>query len=407
MGRKILVLGMGAQGSTVAQRMNEEDVVSEIICADYDQKAVESFVKIIKKGRGARVDASDPAGITEIARGVDLIVNALPLQFGKNVLEAALAVKANYQDFATTESIADNWVEGLKIMFAEYGPRFRDIGKLAVVGTGSAPGLICAATRVAVRELDSCDTIFNIVWEGVEVKRYLPYWWSPVTALGDMCEDAFAFENGRIIRTTPFSLPIYRKYNYMDEAVRFVEHAHDEPVYMGINAEKYFKGAKNIYFKYSGGGVRFAEPLYRAGLLSKAPEEIDGQTVTPFNLVLKHLPAAPKYRDEIKAIIDEGVLSDSGCMVVEAYGKKDGKDIRVETHVFAPGLVDSFNRAGITAEMYLTGQGGALFTKMFVNDKYEQTGLITTDMLTDAEIDYYFARAAELDITLKTESFEI
>jgi saccharopine dehydrogenase-like NADP-dependent oxidoreductase len=387
--------------------MDEEDGVSEIICADYDQKAVESFVKLLSKGRGAHADASDTAGITELARGVDLIVNALPLQFGKNALEAALAVKAHYQDFATTESISDSWVEGLKIMYAEYGPRFKDIGKLAVVGTGSAPGLICAATRVAVRELDSCDTIFNIVWEGVEVNRYLPYWWSPVTALGDMCEDAYAFENGRIIRTTPFSLPIYRKYSYMDETVKFVEHSHDEPVYMGINSEKYFKGAKNIYFKYGGGGVRFAEPLYRAGLLSKAPEEIDGQRVTPFNLILKHVPPAPKYRDDIKAIIDEGVLSDSGCMVVEAYGKKNGKDIRVETHVFAPGLVDSFNRAGITAEMYLTGQGGALFTKMFVNDKYEQTGLITTDMLTEPEIDYYFARAAELDITLKTESFDI
>jgi saccharopine dehydrogenase-like NADP-dependent oxidoreductase len=387
--------------------MDEEANVSEIICADNDRKAVDAFVKILTKGRGAYADASDKDSLTELARGVDLIVNALPLQFGKNVLEAALAAKANYQDFATTDSLGSNWVEGLNIMFSEYSPRFKDIGRLAVVGTGSAPGLICAATRVAVRELDSCDTIFNIIWEGVETKRFMPYWWSPVTALGDMCEDAFAFEDGRIIRTVPFSLPIYRKYSYMDRAVRFVEHAHDEPVYMGINAEKYFKGAKNIYFKYAGEGVKFAEPLYRAGLLSKKSEEIDGQTVVPFNLVLKHVPPAPKYRDEIKAIIDEGVLSDSGCMVTEAYGKKNGKNIRVETHVFAPGLVDSFNRAGLTAEMYLTGQSGALFTKMFVNDKYEQTGLITADMLTESEIDYCFARAAELDITLKTEIFDI
>jgi hypothetical protein len=57
--------------------------------------------------------------------------------------------------------------------------------------------------------------------------------------------------------------------------------------------------------------------------------------------------------------------------------------------------------------MYLTGQGGALFTKMFVNDKYDQTGLITSDMLTEEEIDYYFARAAELDITLRTEVFPV
>jgi saccharopine dehydrogenase-like NADP-dependent oxidoreductase len=407
MGKKILILGMGAQGSTVARRMDEEAGVSEIICADYDQKAVDSFVKILTKGRGARVDASDLGSITKFARGADLIVNALPLQFGKNVLEAALEVHAAYQDFATTESIAKDWIEGLRIMYSDYGPRFEAIGKLALVGTGSAPGLICVATRVAVRELDSCDTIFNFVWEGVEVECYLPYWWSPVTALGDMSEDAYALENGQIVRTTPFSRPIYRKYSYMDEPARFVEHAHDEPVYMGVNAEKYFKGAKNIYFKYGGGGVRFAEPLYRAGMLSKEAETIDGQTVVPFNFVLKHVPPAPKYREEIKAIIDEGVLLDSGCMVVEAYGKKDGRDVRVETHVFAPGLVDSFNRAGISAEMYITGQGGALFTKMFVNDKYEQTGLITTDMLTEPEIDYYFARAAELDITLKTEVFEV
>ncbi|MDR2355590.1 MAG: saccharopine dehydrogenase NADP-binding domain-containing protein [Clostridiales Family XIII bacterium] len=407
MGKRILVLGTGAQGSTVALRMDEEPGVSEIVCADYDEKAVDALVRILTKGRGARVDASDAAGIGKLAQNVDLIVNALPLQFGKNVLETAVAMRTNYQDFAATESIDADWVNGIRIMFRDYGPRFKDIGKLAVIGTGSAPGLICAATRVAVRELDSCDTIYNLVWEGVESKRFQPYWWSPVTALSDMCEDAFAYENGQIVRTLPFSLPVYRQYDYMDKPVCLVEHAHDEPVYMGLNAEKYFKGAKNIYFKYSGAGVDFAEPLYRAGMLSKVPEAFNGQMIVPFDFVLKHVPPAPKYKEEIRAIIDEGLVSDSGCMVVEAYGKKDGKAVRVETHVFAPGLVDSFNRAGITAEMYITGQGGALFTKMFVNDKYDQTGLITSDMLTETEIDYYFARAAELDITLRTEVFSV
>jgi saccharopine dehydrogenase-like NADP-dependent oxidoreductase len=407
MGKRILILGTGAQGSTVALRMDEEPGVSEIVCADHDEKAVDSLVRVLTKGRGARVDASNANSIREAAQNVDLIVNALPLQFGKDVLETAIAVRANYQDFAATESIDKDWVTGIRIMFREYSPRFADIGKLAVVGTGSAPGLICAATRVAVLELDSCDTVYNIVWEGVEAKHFQPYWWSPVTALNDMREDAFAYENGKIVRTRPFSLPIYRQYDYMDKPVCFVEHAHDEPVYMGLNAERYFKGAKNIYFKYGGSGVQFAEPLYKAGMLSKEPEEFNGQTIVPFDFVLKHVPPAPKYKEEIRAIIDEGLVSDSGCMVVEAYGKKDGRNVRVETHVFAPGLVDSFNRSGITAEMYITGQGGALFTKMFVSDKYDQTGLITSDMLTEPEIDYYFACAAEFDIALRTEVFAL
>jgi saccharopine dehydrogenase-like NADP-dependent oxidoreductase len=405
MGKRILVLGVGAQGSTVAQRMDEEAGVDSIICADSDGEAVERLAGTIKKGEGRLIDASDRAAIAEAARGADLIVNALPLKFGPNVIEAAIEARTDYQDFAAAEGISANWVEGIRVLLGEYARRFEDIDRLAVVGTGSAPGLICAATRRAMRELDSCHTIYCLVYEGIEAKRFLPYWWSPVTALGDMCEDAYAFENGEIIRTEPFSRPVYRRYGYMGREVKFVEHAHDEPVCMGINADTHFKGARNIYFKYAGVGVDFAEPLYRAGLLSKAEEELDGQRVVPFSLVLKHVPPAPKYRDDIARILEEGLVSDTGCMVVEAYGEKGGRPVRVEAHVFAPGLTESFGRAGITAEMYLTGQGGALFTKMFVDGKYTQKGLITSDMLTDGEVDYYFARASELGITLETEVF--
>ena len=35
----------------------------------------------------------------------------------------------------------------------------------------------------------------------------------------------------------------------------------------------------------------------------------------------------------------------------------------------------------MSGEMYLTGQGAFLFTKLFVNDKITQTGLISSDML--------------------------
>ena len=53
--------------------------------------------------------------------------------------------------------------------------------------------------------------------------------------------------------------------------------------------------------------------------------------------------------------------------VCESYGKKDGRDVLVEVHVHAPGFLKSYELEGITAEMYLTGQGGYLFSKMFVS----------------------------------------
>lgn len=405
--KKVLVLGVGAQGSAAAKRLDLEPNVEQIICADVDKRAVDNLVKTLTKAVGTTVDASSKDSIVKAAQGVDLIVNGLPLEWTKNVLDAALEVKANYQDYAATVALHEDWVESIKIQYNVYGPKFKEIGKLAIIGTGSAPGLMCCATRDAVRHLDTCDTIYNIVWEGVETKRFLPFWWSPITALHDMSEKAYAVIDGELVRTEAFDLPIKRQYEYMDHEVTLVEHCHDEPIHYWFNSKDYFKGVKNVYFKYAGPGIDFAKPLYRAGLLSHKKEQVGDVMVAPFDVVYKHLPPAPKFKEEIKEIIDEGLLSDSGCMVIEAYGKKDGKDVLVETHVSAPGLVESYEIAGISAEMYLTGQGGFLFSKMFLNDQYDQTGLISSDMLSFEQVDIYFGYAKELNITLETKIKEL
>ncbi len=69
MGKKILILGVGAQGSTVALRMDEDPSVDEIICADIDQKAVAELTAHLKKGRGVSIDASSKSSIVKAAHG--------------------------------------------------------------------------------------------------------------------------------------------------------------------------------------------------------------------------------------------------------------------------------------------------------------------------------------------------
>ena len=59
---KILVLGVGAQGSTAAERLGEHSNVEQIICADYDTNAVDSIVSKVNgnnpgKAKGIQVDA--------------------------------------------------------------------------------------------------------------------------------------------------------------------------------------------------------------------------------------------------------------------------------------------------------------------------------------------------------------
>lgn len=405
--KKVMVCGCGAQGSTICRKLDEEPNIQEVVCADYNLAAAEAVCKLMKKGTPKQVNAANVDEIVKAAEGCELIVNVMPLDFGVNVLHAAIQNKCCYQDLSACENITevmdvdeyDRWLAGIKCMYETYGREFAANGTTALIGTGSAPGVMCVMARKAVNELDECDTIAMYVYEGVLSKRFIPYWWSPVVALCDMEEDAYAFENGEHIRTKPFSRPITKRWPEYDyKPVTLVEHAHDEPAYIGFNREKYFKGCKNAYFKYGGYGIEFAKPLKEAGLLHHEPEMFNGQEIVPFDFIMSHIPPAPKDPEEIKAIIDEGIIEDGGAFVCEAYGKRKGRDVMVDLHVQAPGIIDSYNKAKMTGEMYLTGQGAFLFTKLFVNDMITQKGLISSDMMDDAQVEQYLKWADELDI---------
>jgi saccharopine dehydrogenase-like NADP-dependent oxidoreductase len=61
--------------------------------------------------QGFKLDASKYENIMNLCEkvgSVDLIINALPLHFAKNVLDAAIELKTNYQDFAAGEGIKED-----------------------------------------------------------------------------------------------------------------------------------------------------------------------------------------------------------------------------------------------------------------------------------------------------------
>ena len=403
--KKVMVCGCGAQGSTICRRLDEEPNIEEVVCADYNLAAAEAVCKLMKKGTPKQVNAANVDEIAKAAEGCELIVNVMPLEYGVNVMNAALKIKACYQDPSACENVVegypeyDTWLEGIRYMYTEYSKRFAENGTTAIIGTGSAPGVMCVMARKAVNELDECDTIACMVYEGTRTKRFIPFFWSPEVALCDMEEDAYAFVNGEHVRTKPFSHPIKRNWPECGREVTLVEHAHDEPVYIGFNREKYFKGCKNAFFKYGGTGIEFSEGLYKAGLLHHTPEMFEGHEIVPFDWVLKHIPAAPKDPDVIKDIIAEGIVEDNGAFVCEAYGKKNGKDVMVDLHVSSPGLEEAYEKAKMTGEMYLTGQGAFLYTKLLVNDMVPQKGLLSSDMLDDQQVEQYIAWAKNWGIT--------
>jgi saccharopine dehydrogenase (NAD+, L-lysine-forming) len=397
--KKIIIIGVGAQGNTIARRMDELPNISEIICADYDSRAAEELSKSLSKASALQLDASDVKKVIKAAEGCDLVVNGLPLEYDLIVMEAALAVNASYMDMAgPMEDIG--FVESYRLLFSDWHARFQEKGLTAIVGCGSAPGLANIIARESVDKLDACDTIGIYVFEGVWTEKFTPFWWSPEVAFSDMGFDTFRFENGKHVIDKPFSRPVMMKLRGIDREVRLVDHEHDEPVTMGLLADEALKGVKNVDFKYGGCGVELSELFFKMGLLSKEPVTVKDSRIVPMDLVLELCPPAPKYPAEIKAIIDEGVVVEEGAFLVRVEGKKSAEPVRIDSYVNAPGLVESFEKSGLSHESYLTGQCGAVFVKMLVDGAFSEKGLFVPEQFHADARRYCFEELAKLDITV-------
>ncbi len=373
--------------------------VTEIICADYDIRVAEKLSRSLQRASAIRLDAREVGNVIQAARGCDLVVNGLPLAYNLIIMEAALAINAAYIDLAgPMEKIG--FVESYRMIFAEWHQKFKSRGLTALVGCGSSPGLANLIARESVEKLDTCDHIGIYIYEGVWAKRFTPFWWSPEVAFGDMAYKTFRFENGQIVTDEPFSRPTMMKFRGIDRKICMVDHEHDEPVTMGLLADKVLKGVKSVEFKYGGPHVELSKSLYKMGLLSEKPVTVNDVEIAPLDLVLKLCPPAPKFPDEIKAILDEGLLLEEGAFMVRVEGNTDNHAVTIDCYVNSPGLVEAFEKAELSHEAYLTGQCAAVFVKMMVDDAFAESGLFVPEQLPVDARQYCFRELSELDITV-------
>jgi saccharopine dehydrogenase-like NADP-dependent oxidoreductase len=213
-----------------------------------------------------------------------------------------------------------------------------------------------------------------------------------------MADRAVVFRNGKLGYVDAFTEPSYRKYKYMNREIEFLQHSHEEPIIYGINAKKYYKGLKNAYFKYAGVSMDFAKQINRCGLLIKENIKYKNLTINPLDFICSRIAKAPKYEDEVKKIIASGFYSDVIYAIVEVIGKKQNKKQVVEYHIFSPGLKESFAKRKLTSEQFLTGQSGAVYTDMMINDKISNLGLIFSDEMSISEMKYYLSEIKKLGI---------
>lgn len=389
-----MIMGTGAQGGTIAMRLNDEPNVKKIICADYDLKTAARYEKMLHKAVAVKVDARNADEIMEASRGAWMIVNGLPPDFNSAVMDAALKNNMHYQDMASGPVEGIDFVDAVKRQLA-LDKKFKAAGLSALINTGSAPGLVNVIAKNAAEKLDVLETIDIYIYDGIWTNRFIPFWWSPETAFGDMAAEPITFENGEFKRVPPFNNPEMIDFRGLGTR-RMVDHEHEEPVTFGL----FFKGLKRANFKYGGPACELAESFFRMGLLGTEPVEVKGASVVPLDLVCQLTPPAPSDPETIQEALSQGMALEEGASLVRVQGEKNGKPVCLDNYINAPGLTEAFEKYGLTHESFLTGQSAFLFSKLFVNDKINLQGVFPPEALESTAREYYLKQAAGLGITV-------
>jgi saccharopine dehydrogenase-like NADP-dependent oxidoreductase len=102
----------------------------------------------------------------------------------------------------------------------------------------------------------------------------------------------------------------------------------------------------------------------------------------------------------VEQVLAKGIESDEGIFLVRIDGQIDGREVRIDSYLNCPGLQESFDRAGISHESYLTAQSAYLFTKLLVSGKLDQKGVFPPEALDAPTRAYYLEEAAKFDLTV-------
>ena len=383
---KTLILGLGAQGSVIASHLTKDEEVTEVRLADIDLVKAERLAMRLKNDKVCthRVDASKVEEIVEVAKGVDLVVNATSFVWKliENSMEAAIKVGANYIDLAGSRQL-------------QFNEKWRDAGLTALIGAGEDPGISNILAREGADMLDRIDEIRIKDWGSIESTEII-FGWCPPTVWSDLAASPSIYVNGEHKRLSPFSgEEVYKFPDPIGQQTVF-HHAHEE---VGT-LSRFIEGVKYVEFKLGTPEVPIAKFIIGLGLMKREPIEVGGVKVTPRDVLIALTPPTLTM-DEVEEKIKAGILTDEQeCILVEVKGEEAGKEMKITFYTTMSLHEANKLLPGATGVAYLTGTSGAVFAKMLLNAQITTRGAIPPECLTRGERTAYLGNLAKMGIII-------
>lgn len=389
-GLKVLILGVGSQGSVIATHLAESPEVTEIRLADINFRKVKTLARRLESDKVTthKVNARKLERVVNAAKKADVIVNATSYSWGliENSMKASLKVGANYIDLA-----------GVKQLILDRD--FKDSGLTAIMGMGEDPGISNLLAAHAADKLDRIDEIRIKDWGSVRSKEMVSSW-SPAAAWADLAADPIIYDKGKFKLVPPFSGEEVYPFPTPIGPQKVTWHAHEEVVTIPY----FIKNVDYVDFKLGTPDLAIAKCVIQLGLLSEKYITVRGKRIHPRDVFVTLLPRTLSM-DEVESKIADGTLmEEQECIVVEALGDKAGR--RIKYHGYVVMTLKEANKlmSGATALSYLVGTPAAIAVEMFCRKEIETTGVVAPEGLNKRERDSLLKYLVKKGIKIREET---
>ena len=195
-GRRVVILGgAGAMGRIIARDLatTGRGAVEPII-ADRDLGPARELGVETR-----RVDVTDPTSLARAVRGAAVVIASLPYRFNLLAMDATLEARASYIDLGGLFHVTKQQLRRAKA--------FRSANVTALLGMGSAPGIINVLAARAALGLDRVREVHCMVG-AIDRTPYrraslLPFGYAPDTLLDEFAKPSAVYRAGRLQMVAP------------------------------------------------------------------------------------------------------------------------------------------------------------------------------------------------------------
>jgi lysine 6-dehydrogenase len=352
---KIVVLGCGLMGPTIARDCAEDASVSRVLACDIDYERLEKAEEFVSnpKLETAKLSVTDHGALVEHLRGFDVVVNATAARFSLGVLEAAMEAGIDVVDLSG----------GGYPLEGELYERVERAGITAIPGSGVDPGLIDILCGYGMDLMDEVDEV-HFACGGLPLDPRPPL-------------DYKIVFGGRRMPIRPGKVPMILE----GEQVEVDRYGDLEPVYIeGLrDMEAFYDGFPSSLLKlceergvrvFKGKTVRYAGFvdklmfLLDLGVIKDESVAYQGGEIVPLDFF--HELVYPIVRfDEAEGDRDLTVL------LTRVEGLKGGSEMIVSHE-----MVDYYDEEkGMTSMAKTTGYTAAIIARMLARGAFPQKGI--------------------------------